>query len=497
MKYRQNTEVEFTKTKDEDGRDMAVDITEPDSTIFQPFHQNINLPNHQRLKRLSDLQSFEERRFRGIICNTNGDEGFGYIMPDLPYYREVLFLKSELQTTGHELISPKSEVEFSVRKFGRGKLDRALCITRPNGKLMTWELGEKGKRRRQLGDVYTSNDTFAHDVPVFENDDDDDDDDDDDEDEENDDEMDTKNVKNRRAIQNAQKKRNNRNNSNLQRQRGLVTYYDSENLYGFISSIDTDATLNDHRIFVHVDDCHIAGKRVLRKGQLVEYFVEIKDHENKNEEKKYFKDKWYIARHVTGIDQSVLHSVTPNHYTANRLLTNEFEIDDDDKHKGRKRYWGTVRKIYKWKRRFVIQAYDFGYPPVIASLDEMRTFGPTTIQVGTSVEFNVKERDMTEHISIDKDKDNDDDEHEDGNKSRCKYEAINVTAQGGIPFVTHPGLYGIYMEQRLGLLAKEPTKLPPTTKSGETVNGFISFYNPETKTGEIEVCWNEYDLFIF
>ena len=161
-----------------------------------------------------------------------------------------------------------------------------------------------------------------------------------------------------------------------------------------------------------------------------------------------------------------MHSISPNHYTPNHLATKEFENKT-------KRYWGTIGSILQESKLYFIQPYDLGYPRVIANFANVKKFGARMIESGTCVEFSVRESNV---------------EASHGKQNFCKYEAFDVTQQGGVPFVTDTGIFGGYMRSKLGVLADKPTQLPPLTKQGQTVNGFVSRYHKKSQLGHIEVC---------
>ena len=294
--------------------------------------------------------------------------------------------------------------------------------------MITGERKDVGQRRRQLGSMYGPNDTKARIPPEYQ-----------------------------------------RN-----RQRGIVVDYQQDKLYGFIANVDAPDKTS---LFVHCDDCHIAGKRLLRKGQLVEY-VAVSDEESQRTK----------ALHVSGINQTVLHSISDNHYLPRDLTTMEYEVDG-----GETRHRGTILSIDRNNRAFFsIKPCDRGYEPVFGLRSNVNSLGRRALELGMAVEFSVapfiRKEDNDNANENDNNNNNANESENDQNKRKqSSMQAVNVTAEGGFPMLTQRGQYGRYLQSKINLSTIQgDMELAPLTQDN-TLEGYVATYSRQRQFGTIEI----------
>ncbi|ETO02750.1 hypothetical protein RFI_34663 [Reticulomyxa filosa] len=261
---RQLQRVEFGITRLNEIFGIANDISAPGSKPLVYSHKNLSLKWKDRTSRLSQLNRTGMERYKGVYVGMRKIEQgkkCGEIVPDQAGYQAVKFELEELQTTGTLGLSLYSEVEFYVRPNKKKRRTRntdereedwAYCITRPGGGLITYEQQTAGVIRRQLGLVYenihlnNSGDEAKAILPAMYCD---------------------------------------------SRQQGYVHSFDSHLLYGYVITFSPPF----RSVFFHIDDCHISGKRAIRRWTWVE-FVIVLQHNTRHSR----------AVHVTGPNQTVL-----------------------------------------------------------------------------------------------------------------------------------------------------------------------------------------------
>ena len=358
----------------------------------------------------------EHERHTGVIVSLYPDGNGGLIVPDRLNFDSLQFRVDELQTTGVQRIDRFSEVEFYARKASKNaknQRDIARCITRRNGTLITAERRERGSDRRRLGAMYLPNDTKAR-IP---------------------------------------------NEYGLNRELGYILDYNPNTLFGFILPFNSP----HNPLFVHIDDCHIFGKRILRRYMEVE-FVRIKDDTNEREK----------ALHVSGKNKTILRPISENHYLTGELTTNKLELSDSNnndlpRHKGQ-----IVRvpsPINTPQTYIIIKPNDMGYEPVIGFMGAVKSLNRKDLRLFDEVEFSVATNDK-----------NDD---ENNNPLLTAY---NITAGGNKPIIGAIRDLGRYLNSKINgeteLLKLDEHDI---TQNGTKIKGFIASYNKFRKSGTIEI----------
>ncbi|ETO17315.1 cold-shock DNA binding protein, partial [Reticulomyxa filosa] len=202
-------------------------------------------------------------------------------------------------TTGRESVTEGAEVEFSILSRD-SQIDKAVNVTRPGGGLIT-EDQQAAKARRLLGSMYKETDTEARIPAEF-------------------------------------------SGGDYERRQGYIISYNPTALHGYIMPFDDPTEL----VFISIDDCHIYGKRSLRKFQHVEFFGQ----KTTSGETK--------AIHVTGPDRAVLRFNSPNAFVPRSVATKHFEPSDTERHKG------IVSRADDERRFFFIKPDEHGYANVFA-----------------------------------------------------------------------------------------------------------------------------------
>ena len=420
--------VEFSTYETNNTNLLARDITAPggDHIIFN--HQNLRLKQHERSKRLSMLPNSLVERYTGIVIKgVDQTNTRGAICPNSVGYDIVHFHISELQTTGIERIDRLSEVEFYVRETKTSK-DNALCITRHNQQLITSEHRETGCIRRQLGAMYNQSDVYACIPDSF-----------------------TDN-----------------------RIRGYICAYDHKKLFGFITPFESESLSSSsssfQNVFVHIDDCHIVGKRALRRFEEVE-FAKVIDK----------KTNQFKAVHVTAPDKKLLKFISDNHY-IDPSLRNQFlpisssssSSSSSDFGKNANVFQGQVVVTPKGKDWFLIQPDLMGYKNLISYKNRMHYIGVRSVKEGDFVLFKVREQLMNPK----------------GKKNNQKlFEAYDITAGGNKPRCLGYGPYRDYLLTKLNCPTLKQHEMPeaPFIAMNETVHGYVAQFNFYTKQGLIEV----------
>ncbi|ETO18362.1 hypothetical protein RFI_18914 [Reticulomyxa filosa] len=416
-------QVSFSAQKYKENKLLARNIAARNGDPIDFSHKNYMIPKEKRRKHLSMLsKSSLTTRFKGMIyCIvqtlnlTRLNSKFCMFVFSLIRYllKTTKRQNTNTKTTGREHVRPWSEVEFYVKKLKPTKkkpiVEEAIAITRPGGGLITWEIKQIGTLRRVLGNVYGTNDRSTHLTMTQHN--------------------------------------------QFQRKEGYVSRYNHDDLYGFIIPFN-DPT---QEVFVHIDNCHIFGKRALRRFTHVEFEIA-----NPNEVNLQGRLQ---AIHVSGPQQTVLRYNSDNHYLPLSLCTDRDMLSVSQF----TRYVGEVYKPFRPAEWFFIKPNNYGAAPVLAYYQDIQVLpmfamNRQDVLPGDFVEFSVLRDEKV------------------GTMTRV----FNVSGGGGKPVVAEGLLYGSYLRSRIHLF---DSALPdcPFTLPGEPIDGWIANFDPVTQTGRIEV----------
>jgi len=266
--------VEFSIIEGRGGNFMARDISSLGGQPIRYAHANMKMPEEERNRNLSELPNAESERHTGVVVSIMPSGKGGLIVPDRLNFGAVGYSSTEIQATGAQRLERFAEVEFFARPSKHDRRDRAVCITRRGGGLITAERRNTGHSRRLLGAMYGPNDIQAQ-IP--------------------------------RDFQE-------------NRRRGYVVNYSRDKLYGFVVPFDS---ASHDGYFVHIDDCHIFGARFLRRFQEVEFSVVTDAATGKSK-----------ALHVSAPNKTVLRSVTENRYLPTNLTNTKLPVEPGTRYTG-------------------------------------------------------------------------------------------------------------------------------------------------------------------
>eukprot|EP01083_Nonionella_stella_P084530 234033_1 len=320
--------VEFSIIEGRGGNFMARDISSLGGQPLRYAHANMKMNATERNRLLSELPNSEMERHTGVVVSVLPSGKGGLIVPDRLNFAAIGYSTTEIQSSGAQRIERFAEVEFFARPSKHDRKDRAVCVTRRGGGLITAERRNTGHSRRLLGAMYGPNDLNAHIPKDF--------------------------AENRR--------------------RGYVVNYNREKLYGFIVPFDEDGSARQDGYFVHIDDCHVYGARFLKRFQEVEFSVVTDQSTGKSK-----------ALHVCGPNKTVLRSVSENRYIPTNLANNKLSVGEDKRHRG------SIMVTSPAVNWFIIKPDDKGYEAVIAYKNNVQSLGHRRLQLDDCLEFNVLE----------------------------------------------------------------------------------------------------------
>ena len=323
----------------------ATTITAPSRKLLECNQHNASLPEHGRSQRLSDIPDAINTRFTGVVSTINVEQQHGMIVPDRLHTDFVYFECAEIQSTGIAALKPNDAVAFSVVKpfetksgtNNEHRKDIALCITRPDGGLITAEDGNQGNLRRKLGEMYRAPDEVA---PI--------------------------------PDEYAQ-----------HRLCGYIIHRHRNGLIGYILPFHDE--LNQYDLIpLTVDDCHFYGNRKLRRFVEVEFSLSLNNGNG-------VSSHCHKAVHVTLPGGSVMRYNEENHYrtTPKWKRFGALDFDPNDRHKG------IITKISPNERSCsTSDVYEItpnlkGYRCVFGYESELRVVGRKALQIGDAVEFHV------------------------------------------------------------------------------------------------------------
>ncbi|ETO20160.1 hypothetical protein RFI_17058, partial [Reticulomyxa filosa] len=229
------------------------------------------------------------------------------------------------------------------------------------------------------------------------------------------------------------------------RESGIVVDFNPARLLGLIVS-DNDE--RQQMIKVHMDECHMFGKRALRRFSKVEFNVETKSPQI-----------GVCATHVTAPGQHVLNYHFANHFVPLHQRTQVLDATDTTK-----RYLGVIDSVKTLSTDrtllYRILPVTAGFAPVVVDARDIHTTRWGLMRFGDLVEFSVhpKQKDMPQR-------------------------GFNVTAPQGRTIVIEREKHGFYLWKRSHLKRTEC----PLTLDGQLATGWVALFRPNEGVGVIEV----------
>merc|ERR1719334_1102289 len=320
--------VEFSIIEGRGGNFMARDISSLGGQPIRYAHANMKMPEDERNRNLSELPNSETERHTGVVVSIMPSGKGGLIVPDRLNFGAVGYSSTEIQSTGAQRLERFAEVEFFARPSKHDRRDRAVCITRRGGGLITAERRNTGHSRRLLGAMYGPNDIQAQ-IP--------------------------------RDFQD-------------NRRRGYIINYSRDKLYGFV--VPFEGSKSDG-FFVHIDDCHIYGARFLKRFQEVEFSVGTDAATGKSK-----------ALHVSGPNKTVLRSVSENRYLPTNMTNSKLLVDESAD--PQRRFTGSVMVTSPQVNWFIVKPDEKGFEPVIGYKNQIKALGHRRLQLDDCLEFSVR-----------------------------------------------------------------------------------------------------------